>query len=108
MLQDRTDQIGRTMETCQKALRTILYVMLSRNPPLENFHELLNAFRSSKHVHHLVMLQLVAGAQFALGWVRKWKTQIDFNIISQGFPPQISGDVRLLKHLEATYEPANG
>jgi hypothetical protein len=80
--------------------------MLPRNPPSANFHGLLDAFRSSKHVHYLVKLQLVAGAQFALCWVQKWKPQIDFNTISKGYPPQRSGDVRLLKHLEATYEPA--
>jgi hypothetical protein len=94
------------METCQKALRTTLSVMLPRNPPPKNFRGLLDAFKSSKHVHHLVKLQHVAGAQFSLGWVWKWKSQIDFKTISEGFPSHWSGDVCLLKHLEATYEPA--
>jgi hypothetical protein len=49
--------------------------------------------------------QLVAGAQFALGWVQKWKPQLEFNAISKGFPPQKSRDTCLMKHLEATYEP---
>jgi hypothetical protein len=56
LLQDRTDQIVRAMETSQKALRTTLSVMLPRNPPPTNFRGLLDAFRSYKHVHHLVKL----------------------------------------------------
>jgi hypothetical protein len=54
----------------------------------------------------MVKLQLVAGAQFALGCVHKWMPQLDFNVISKGFPLQRSRNTRLMKQLEATYEPA--
>jgi hypothetical protein len=33
-----------------------LTVMLPRNPPSENFCQLLDTFKSSKHVHRLVKL----------------------------------------------------
>jgi hypothetical protein len=61
--------------------------MLPRNPPPKSFRGLLDAFKSSRHIHHLFKLQLVVGAQFALGWVHKWTPQLDFNAISKGFPP---------------------
>jgi hypothetical protein len=41
--------------------------MLPRNPPLENFKQLLDAFRSSQRIYRLIELNLVAGANFALG-----------------------------------------
>jgi hypothetical protein len=70
------------MKACSKALMTTLTVMLPRTPlPPENFCGLRNAFKSSRNIQHLVKLQLVAGAQFALGWVHKWKPKIDFNIL---------------------------
>jgi hypothetical protein len=67
LLQDRVDQIEGTIEACRKVLWTTLTVMLPRNPPPEGFHSLLDAFKWSRYIHHLVKLQLVAGAQFALG-----------------------------------------
>jgi hypothetical protein len=45
--------------------------MLPRNPPPENFGQLLDVFRMSRHVHRLIELNLVVGANFALGWIRK-------------------------------------
>jgi hypothetical protein len=71
LLQDCADQTKGTMEACRKALWTTLMVVLWRNPPPKSFRGLLDAFKSSRHIHHLLKLQLVAGAQFALGWVRK-------------------------------------
>jgi hypothetical protein len=105
-LQDRADHIGESVEGCRKALTTVLTVMLPRNPPLEKFHQLLDALKSSKHAHRLVKLQLVAGAQFALTWLRKWKPQIDFETISKGFLPHKSKGVILKIHLDVTLEPA--
>jgi hypothetical protein len=70
LLQDCVDHIEQTMEACQKFLTTTLTMMLPRNPPPDNFCKLLDAFGSSKNIHRLVKLQLVAGAQFALTWVR--------------------------------------
>jgi hypothetical protein len=42
-------------------------VMLARNPPLENFGQLLHVFSTSLRIHRLIELNLVAGANFALG-----------------------------------------
>jgi hypothetical protein len=65
-------------------------VMLLRNPFPENFCQLLDTFRSSERIHHLIKVNLVAGANFALAWIRKWKPQTDFETISCGFPPHRS------------------
>jgi hypothetical protein len=48
----------------------------------------------------------VAGAQFALIWMRKWKSKIDFDTISKGFPPHRSKGFQLKRHLDATLDPA--
>jgi hypothetical protein len=90
VLQDHVDHIEGTVEACRKALMTTLRVMLPRNPPPDNFRKLLDAFGYIKNIHCLVKIQLVAGAQFALTWVRKWKLKIDFDTISKGFPPHRS------------------
>jgi hypothetical protein len=66
----------------------------------------MDAFGSSKNMNRLVKLQLVAGAQFALAWVHKWKSKLDFDTISKGFPPYRSKGVQLKRHLDATLEPA--
>jgi hypothetical protein len=62
-------------------------VMLPRNPPLENFKHLLDAFRSSQQIHRLIELNLVAGANFALGWIRKWHPRLNYSSMSLNFPP---------------------
>jgi hypothetical protein len=80
--------------------------MLLRNPPPENLHQLLDAFKSSQRVHRLVKLQLVAGAQFSLNWFCKWKPQLDFETISKGFAPHKSNGAFLKRHLDVTIEPA--
>jgi hypothetical protein len=67
---------------------------------------LLDEFKSTRNIHRLVKLQLVAGAQFALASVRILKPKLDFDGISKGFPHRKGKEIRLKKHLEATLEPA--
>jgi hypothetical protein len=77
--------------------------MLPRNPPPENFKQLLDAFRSSKQIHHLIELNLVAGANFALGWICKWHPRLNCSSMSRSFPP---GGVKLRVHMDAMLQPA--
>jgi hypothetical protein len=58
--------------------------MLLRNPFPENFRQLLDTFISSQRIHRLIKLNLVAGANFALAWVRKRQPQTNFDTISRG------------------------
>jgi hypothetical protein len=82
-------------------------VMLPRNPPPENFGQLLEVFRMSRHIHRLIELNLVAGANFSLGWVQKWHLKLNFSTMSLGLPPpQRTGSVALPVHMDATLQPA--
>jgi hypothetical protein len=82
-------------------------VMLPMNPPPENFGQLLEVFRMSQRIHRLIELNLIAGASFALGWVRKWHPKLNFSTMSLGFPPpQRSRFVALQVHMDATLQPA--
>jgi hypothetical protein len=71
LLQDRAQHIGELVDGCRRALITMHSVMLPRNPLPGSFPLLLDTFRSSQHIHRLIELNLVAGANFALGWMRK-------------------------------------
>jgi hypothetical protein len=81
--------------------------MLPRNPPPENFGQLLEVFRTSRRIHQLIELNLIASANFALGWVRKWHPKLNFSTMSLGLPPpQRSRFVVLRVHMDTTPEPA--
>jgi hypothetical protein len=82
---------------------TIYSVMLPRNPPPENFKQLLDAFRSSQRIHRLIELNLVAGANFALGWIRKWHPRLNFSSMSLSLP---IGRATLRVYMDATLQPA--
>jgi hypothetical protein len=68
-------------------LTTMHSVMLPRNPLPGTFPQLLDIFRSSQQIHHLIELNLVAGANFALGWTRKWHTRLNYSSMSLSLPP---------------------
>jgi hypothetical protein len=88
-------------------LMTIYSIMLPRNPPLENFGQLLEVFRTSRRIHRLIELNLVPGANFALGWVQKWHPRLNFVTMSLGLPPsQRFRTVALQVHMDATLQPA--
>jgi hypothetical protein len=87
LLQDRAQHIGEDVDGCQRSLTTMYSIMLPRNPPPENFKQLLDAFRSSQRIHRLIELNLVAGANFALGWIRKWHPRLNHSSMSLSFPP---------------------
>jgi hypothetical protein len=76
--------------------------MLPRNPPPEGFKQLLDSFRSSQRIHHLRQLNLVAGANFALGWIRKWHPRLNYSSMSLSLPP---GGVKLQVHMDAMLQP---
>jgi hypothetical protein len=77
--------------------------MLPRNPPSGSFKQLLDAFRSSQQIHRLIELKLVAGANFALGWIRKWHPRLNFSSMSLSLP---LGRAMLQVHMDATLPPA--
>jgi hypothetical protein len=103
LLQDRAQHIGEVVDGSQRSLTTMFSVMLPRNPLPENFKQLLDTFKSSQRIHRLIELNLVAGANFALGWIRKWHPRLNYNSMSLSFPP---GRVKLQVHMDATLQLA--
>jgi hypothetical protein len=79
------------------------FVMLPRNPLPATFPLLLWTFSSSHRIHRLIELNLVAGANFALGWIRKWHPRLNYSSMSLSYPP---GGASLRVHLENTLQPA--
>jgi hypothetical protein len=77
--------------------------MLPRNPPPKSFKQLLDAFKSSQRIHRLIELNLEAGANFALGWIRKWHPRLNYSSMSLSF---LLGRVKLQVHMDATLQPA--
>jgi hypothetical protein len=69
ILQDRAQHIGEAVDGCRMSLTTMYSVILPRNPLPRDFRQLLETFRTSQRVHLLIKLILVAGANFALGWM---------------------------------------
>jgi hypothetical protein len=78
-------------------------VMLPRNPPPESFKQLLDVFRLSQRIHRLIELNFVAGANFALRWIRKWHPRLNYRSMSLSLPP---GRATLQVHMDATLQPA--
>jgi hypothetical protein len=103
LLQDRAQHIGEAVDGCRRSLTTMYSVMLPRNPLPGSFPQLLDVFRSSQRIHRLIELNLVAGANFALGWTRKWHPRLNYSSMSLSMPP---GGARLRIHMDATLQPA--
>jgi hypothetical protein len=103
LLQDRAQHIGESVDGCRRALTTMHSVMLPRNPLPATFPLLLDAFRSSQRIHRLIELNLVAGANFALGWIRKWQPRLNYSTMSLSLAP---GGASLRVHMESTLQPA--
>jgi hypothetical protein len=103
LLQDRAQHIGEAIGGCRRSLTTMYSVMLPCNPLSRSFPQLLDTFRSSQRIHRLIELNLVAGANFALRWTRKWHPRLNYSSMSLSFPP---GGARLRVHMDATLQPA--
>jgi hypothetical protein len=99
LLQDRAQHIGEAVDGCQTSLTTMYSIMLPRNPLPRDFRQLLETFRTSQRVHLLIKLNLIAGANFALGWMRKWHPRLNYDSMSQELPP---GRATLGVHMDAT------
>jgi hypothetical protein len=103
LLQDRAQHIGEAVDGCRKALTTMHSMMLPRNPLPGTFPQLLAVFRSTQRIHRLIELNLVAGANFALGWTRKRHPRLNFISMSLSLP---AGGAQLRVHMDATLQPA--
>jgi hypothetical protein len=103
LLQDRAQHIGESVDGCRRALVTMHSIMLPHNPLPATFPLLLDTFRSSQRIHRLIDLNLVAGANFALRWIRKWHPRLNYSSMSLSLAP---GGASLRVHMENTLQPA--
>jgi hypothetical protein len=103
LLQDRSQHIGESVDGCRRAIITMHSVMLPRNPLPGSFPLLLDVFRSSQRIHRLIELNLVAGANFALGWIHKWHPRLNYSSMSLSLAP---GGASPRVHMESTLQPA--
>jgi hypothetical protein len=53
----------------------------------------------------LIELNLVAGTNFALGWIQKWHPRQNFVTMSLSLPSSQSSGNALLVHMDATLQP---
>jgi hypothetical protein len=103
LLEDHAQHIGEAVDGCRKSLTTMHSMMLPRNPLPRTFPQLLAVFRFTQRIHRLIELNLVAGANFALGWTRKWHPRLNFISISLSLP---MGGSQLRVHMDATLQLA--
>jgi hypothetical protein len=87
LLQDHAQHIGEAVDGCHMSLTTMYSVMLPRNAMPRDFRQLLKTFQMSQWVHLLIKLNLIAGANFALGWMQKWHPRLNFDRMSHSLPP---------------------
>jgi hypothetical protein len=88
LLQDRAQHIGKAVDGCRMSLTTMYSIMLPRNAMPRDFRQLLETFRTSQRVHLLIKLNLIAGANFVLGWMRKWHPKLDYDRMSWSLPSE--------------------
>jgi hypothetical protein len=101
-LQDPAQHIGEVVYSCWKSLTTMYSIVLPRNPLPENFGQLLDVFRTSRRIHRLIELNLVDGANFALGWIRKGHPRLNYSSMSLSLPPRYA---MLRVRMDATLQP---
>jgi hypothetical protein len=87
LLLDHAQHVGESIDHCQNSLTTMYSVILPQNHPPENFGQLLDVFQMSRCVHRLTELNLVAGTNFALGWIREWNPTLNYSSMSLNLPP---------------------
>jgi hypothetical protein len=102
LLQDHAQHIGESVDGCRRALITMHSIILPRNSLPRSFPLLLDTFRSSQRIHRLIELNLVAGANFALGWMCKWYARLNYSSMSLSLAP---GGASLRVHVENTLQP---
>jgi hypothetical protein len=59
--------------------------MFARNPQPENLTELMDKFKDVRNIHDFVKAQMVAGAKFALIWLKICHPKLDFDKVVDNF-----------------------
>jgi hypothetical protein len=107
LLQDRVRHVGEAIDGCRKSLTTMFFSYAAHKSSFGKFWLATRSFQDESAYSPAIELNLIVGANFALGWVWKWHSKLNFNTISRGLPPpQRPRSTVLQVHMDATLEPA--
>jgi CII-binding regulator of phage lambda lysogenization HflD len=77
--QDCAAQVQEFLDLCTSTLATVYNTMFPRNPQPETLPELMKKFKNVHQIHDFVKAQLMAGARFALIWLKICNSKLDLN-----------------------------
>ncbi|KAK1644196.1 hypothetical protein QYE76_062001 [Lolium multiflorum] len=77
--QDRDAQVRKFQDFFSSTLAMVYNAMFPRNPQSANITELMDKFRNVESIHDFVKVQMVAGAKFALIWLKVCHSKLVFN-----------------------------
>jgi hypothetical protein len=107
LLQDRANQISQFADSCRSILAMIYNTLFPRNAQPQGVLELMKAFKSAEKVQEFIKIQLIAGAKFALAWLRVHKPRLDLEVMSQGLPSNNKKKGHSMnRQYDAAHEPA--
>lgn len=105
--QDRATQTREFLDFCNSTLGMVYNAMFPRNPQPENLTQLMEKFKDVRNIHNFVKAQMVAGAKFALIWLRIYHPKIDLDEVAQGVLLKSSKKkIKLDRHIAAVSEAA--
>jgi hypothetical protein len=82
--QDRAVQDRELIGFCRSMLGMVYNAMFPRNPQRKSFSELMEKFKDMRDIHIFIKAQLVAGAKFALAWLKIHHPKIDLEEVAKG------------------------
>jgi hypothetical protein len=88
-----------------KILDNHVFCHASPKSAAREFWSITRCFQDELRIHRLIELNLVAGANFALGWIQKWHPRLNFVTMSLSLPSSRES-VALRVRMDATLQPA--
>jgi hypothetical protein len=83
--QDRAAKTRGFLDFCNSTLAMVYNAMFPRNPQPENLTELMDKFKDVRSIHDFVKAQMVAGAKFALIWLKIFHSKLDLDKVFESF-----------------------
>jgi hypothetical protein len=88
--QDHATQTREFLDFCNSTLAMVYNAMFPRNPQPENLTKLMDKFKDVRNIHDFVKAQMVAGAKFALIWLKICHSKLDLDKVVDGFRLKMS------------------
>ena len=77
--QDHAAQVRDYLDFCTRTLAMVYNAMFPRNPQPKNLPDLMKKFKNVHQIHGFVKAQLMAGARFALIWLKICYPKLDLS-----------------------------